>query len=458
MDIPSHVFKAYDIRGLVDGEITPSFAHGLGRAFASLLQKELSLARPLTVVVGRDMRESSPTLQMEVMKGLCLLGVNVIDIGLVSTPALYFGVGELAADGGIMISASHNPSAYNGFKLTRRMAIPIGGDTGIQELRRIMEEESFAPEAPIAGDVQTVAGIPERAALAELAFAGSPDYATYRFVADSGNGMGAQYLDVLFKEVTHPVSRLFWELDGTFPNHDPDPLKEETLDVLRSRVVAEGADVGIATDGDGDRIFFIDNEGDIVPPAILRGLIAQILLRTHVGAAICYDVRPGRITEDLIREAGGVPIMTRVGHSLIKEKMREVGAVFGGESSGHFFFAFAGGVFEGPVAMAALLLGEMARTRKTLADLVRPYKVYFHSGEINFRVADTRKALQAIKKKYQDAEISELDGVSVTYEDVWFNVRGSNTEPLVRLNLEARTKERMEEMLQEVRAFLEGLT
>lgn len=456
MQVAKQVFKAYDIRGLVDGEITPEFAHGLGRAFASLLIGEKN-TRNLKVVVGRDMRESSPTLQVELMKGLCRLGITVIDIGLVSTPAFYFGVGDQKADGGIMISASHNPAAYNGFKMTRHNAIPVGGESGIQDLRQTMEDESYTSDAEVPGEVQSASNIVVDSAKAELMFTKDATIPAYKVVADSGNGMGAQYLDVLFSETDLQPSRLYWELDGTFPNHDPDPLKEETLEVVKAKVIAEKADLGIATDGDGDRIFFIDNEGEVVPPAILRGLIAKILLRSHAGATMCYDVRPGKITEDMILEAGGVPVKTRVGHSLIKEKMREVDAIFGGESSGHFFFAFPNGVFEGPVAMAALLMGEMHKEQKTLADLVKPYKKYFHSGEINFRVSSTKKALEAIKQKYTDGDISLLDGVTVTYDDVWFNVRGSNTEPLVRLNLEARTRALMEEKRNEVAKLLEGL-
>ena len=456
MQVPTQVFKAYDIRGLVDGEITPEFAHALGRAFASLLIGEKN-TRDLIVVVGRDMRESSPTLQTELMKGLCRLGITVVDIGLVSTPAFYFGVGDQKADGGIMISASHNPAAYNGFKMTRHNAIPVGGESGIMDLRQTMEDESFTSDAEVPGEVQSSSNIVEDSARAELAFAGSVTLPAYKVVADSGNGMGAQYLDVLFNETVLQPSRLYWELDGTFPNHDPDPLKEETLEVLKAKVLSDKADLGIATDGDGDRIFFVDNEGEVVPPAILRGLIAKILLRSHAGATMCYDVRPGKITEDMILESGGVPVKTRVGHSLIKEKMREVGSIFGGESSGHFFFAFPNGVFEGPVAMAVLLMGEMAKEGKNLADLVRPYKTYFHSGEINFKVPSTKEALEAVKEKYADGDVSELDGITVTYSDVWFNVRGSNTEPLVRLNLEARTEAVMKEKRDEVALLLEGL-
>jgi phosphomannomutase len=246
-----------------------------------------------------------------------------------------------------------------------------------------------------------------------------------------------------------------WELDGSFPNHEADPFKDENTRDLSSRVVEENADLGIATDGDGDRIFFIDEKGNKVNPAVLRGLLAQIVLRSHHGATICYDVRPGRITKDMIEEAGGVPSMTRVGHSLIKEQMLRVGAVFGGESSGHFFYAYKNGTYEGPVTAAVQLLQEITRQGKTLSEIVEPLdSKYAHSGEINFLVEDKQAAIERMKERFADGKINELDGVSIEYDDFWFNVRASNTESKLRLNLEATDRATMESRRDEVIAVI----
>ncbi|HBO99925.1 MAG: Phosphomannomutase [Candidatus Uhrbacteria bacterium GW2011_GWF2_41_16] len=453
MQIPRHIFKAYDVRGLIDSEITPLLAESIGRAFAVLLRRE-SPGKELTFAVGRDMRPNSLELQSSIIKGIRESGVHVLDIGLVSTPAFYFSVGYLKADGGVMISASHNSTVYNGFKFVRAHAIPVSGDTGIQDIANIVEQEAFV-FAEQQGRIKTILEIPERAAEAEIDFAGQDSIRSLKIVADSANGMGAQYLDELFKRIPCDPIRLFWNFDGMFPNHEPNPLKEENVKQLKAAVCDRQADIGIATDGDGDRIFFVDDQGQVVEPAILRGLLAQIMLRRFPGATVCYDVRPGKVTEDMILEAGGRPLVTRVGHSFMKEQMRKVDAVFGGESSGHFFYRFPIGVFEGPLTVTVHLLQEMTKQRKTLSELVAPYKKYAHSGELNFRVSDKEIVLQQLKEHFADGVISELDGVTVTYPNFWFNVRASNTESLVRLNVEALNPEVMEEKKKEVVEILE---
>lgn len=456
MDVPTQIFKAYDIRGLVDKEITLTLAKNIGRAFATLLIRE-NPGKELTVAVGRDMRETSITYQSSLSEGLTESGVNVVDVGLVSTPAFYFSVEEAKADGGVMVTASHNPVEYNGFKLTRAQAKPIGGDTGIQDIRTIIESETYEA-LDRKGEASVIENIPAKSGEMEFQFAGGDPVDKMKIVADSGNGMGAQYLDEFFGHIDADVTRMYWEFDGSFPNHEPNPMHEGALDDLQAKVKELGADVGIATDGDGDRIFFVDNEGEIVPPAVLRGMLAQIMLRKHPGATICYDIRPGKITEDMIREAGGIPSITKVGHSLIKEQMLQEKAVFGGESSGHFFYAFSNGVYEGPVTVATQILQEITLQGKTLAEIVRPLKEkYSHSGEINFAVSDKEAVLAAIKSTYNDGEISELDGVTVTYPNVWFNVRASNTENKIRLNLEAVDKETMETKRDEVSALIKGI-
>ncbi|MFA4845049.1 MAG: phosphomannomutase/phosphoglucomutase [Patescibacteria group bacterium] len=451
---PRHIFKQYDIRGLIDTEITPDLAEGIGRAFVRFLKNELPSRENMIIVVGRDMRDSSPVYQDRLMKGLTESGATVLDIGLVSTPAFYFGVGHLKAHGGIMVSASHNPAQYNGFKLTRAQAVPISGDSGILEIAKMVEENlAVAPDfSP--GVIQRVDGIPALSVQAEFVHAGNHPVKKMNIVCDSANGMGAQYLDELFTMIDANVTRMYWGFDGGFPNHEADPFKMENTAALREKVVELGADLGIATDGDGDRIFFVDNKGRLVTPAVLRGLIAQIILRGSPGATICYDIRPGKITRDMIVEAGGKPSVTRVGHSFIKEQMRSVGAVFGGESSGHFFYAFPTGMYEGPVTVATQLLQEITRRNQSLSDIVEPLERYVHSGEINFIVEDKEGMMSRLTEKYAEGELVTLDGITITYPDFWFNVRASNTEPKLRLNLEAINQETMERHRDDIVAFI----
>ena len=443
----------YDIRGLVDTEITDDLAEKIGEAYAYMRQKELGDGVPMTIVVGRDMRESSIAYQKRLIQGLVSLGAKVIDVGLVSTPAFYFAVGHLKADGGIVVSASHNPAEYNGFKLTREMAIPVSGDSGIQTIADMIES-GVDREGVVAGSVETVEGIPALAAQAEFDHVTKDPIKKMKIVADTANGMGAQFLDEFFKMIDADVTRMYWEFDGTFPNHEADPFKPKNTEALRKKVIELGADVGITTDGDGDRIFFVDNKGNLVDPAILRGLLSQIELRQHPGATICYDIRPGRITRDMIVEAGGKPSVTRVGHSLIKEQMRAEGAVFGGESSGHFYYQFPTGSYEGPVTVAAQILQEITRRGESLSEIVEPLERYSHSGEINFKVEDKNEMMGKLKAKYADGKLSEIDGITIEYENVWFNVRASNTEPKLRLNLEAVDKATMEAKRDEIVAFI----
>ena len=453
MQVPHPIFKAYDIRGLVQGEVTQDFAYHLGKAYVTFLSKR-NPGVALKVVVGRDMRKTSPELQDALMKGLTESGADVFEIGLVSTPAYYFSVGHLEAHGGLMVTASHNPSEYNGFKVVREKAIPIGGASGFEEMRKSMEEESYLTSER-QGTITTIENMPGKAVEAEMAYAGEDPINKFKIVIDTGNGMGAQYFDEWLKRADAEVVKMYWEMDGTFPNHESNPIKEETLEDLKKRVVEEGADLGIATDGDGDRIFFIDNTGKTVEPAIIRGVLAQVMLRRFPGAIICYDIRPGRITKDLIEEAGGTPSLTRVGHSLIKAQMREVDAVFGGESSGHFYYLYPTGTYDGPITACVQILQEITKSGKTFAELVAPHYRYVHSGEINYEVDDKDAAIQRLRERYVDADINEMDGITITYPNVWFNVRPSNTESLLRLNLEAVDQKTMEEKRDEVASIIQ---
>ncbi|MFZ2681543.1 MAG: phosphomannomutase/phosphoglucomutase [Patescibacteria group bacterium] len=493
MTIPRHIFKTYDIRGLVDTDITPEFAYGLGRAFATFIRREIGKETPV-IAVGYDMRPSSIPYEAELVKGLVAAGAQVIRMGLLSTPGFYFGVSHVNADGGIQVSASHNPAAYNGFKLVRARAVAISGETGIQAIADIMANDDFdvislAPDRP--HSVSDWPGIPAKQVAAEIAFAEITDLPQFKIVADSANGMGAQYLDLAFslpplykggergvsteangggiggvgaeatgqggeRGVGTDVTRLFWDFDGTFPNHEADPFKAENTEAICHKVKELGADIGITTDGDGDRIFFVDDLGEVVDPAIVRGLVARAMLRRFPGATICYDIRPGKITEDMIREAGGIPQVTRVGHALIKEAMIKSGAVFAGESSGHFYMSMPAGVYEAPVATMLVVLGEMAREGKKLSEIVAPLRRYSHSGEINFKVEDKLGAVARLKSHFADGEQSTLDGLLITYPTFWFNVRTSNTEPVLRLNLEAIDEQTMQNKRDEAARIIAG--
>ncbi|MEK7183289.1 MAG: phosphomannomutase/phosphoglucomutase [Patescibacteria group bacterium] len=460
--IPRHIFKTYDIRGLVDKDITPEFAYNLGRAFATFIRREIGGEAP-TIAVGYDMRPSSIPYEAEVVKGLVAQGARVIRMGLLSTPGFYFGVSHVDADGGIQISASHNPAAYNGFKMVRARSVAISGETGIQTIGDIMEQEDFdvAVEAELGsadldGTIEIVTGIADKQVEAEIAFAEVGDLPSYKIAVDSANGMGAQYLDLAFNKYSFDITRMFWELDGTFPNHEADPFKAENTEALCHKVTEIGADVGISTDGDGDRIFFVDDKGEVVEPAIIRGLVARAMLRRFPGATICYDIRPGKITEDMILESGGKPVVTRVGHALIKEAMIKTGAVFAGESSGHFYMSMPEGVYEAPVATMLVVLAEMAREGKKLSEIVAPLRKYSHSGEINFHVEDKLAAIARLKEHFAEGEQSELDGLLITYPTFWFNVRMSNTEPLLRLNLEAVDDGTMQAKRDEVAKIIGG--
>lgn len=449
--INDSIFKAYDIRGLYPSDINEEVVYRIARAFGILRKKELGRPDNVRLVAGCDMRLSSPSLLEALKKGLVDEGIEVIDIGLSATPTFYFAVSFYGYDGGMLISASHNPKEYNGIKMTRDKASPVGQGIGMEELRDLTMKGVFS-EPEQKGSIIQKSGVLGEQVKLEESYADLSKIRSFKIVADPANSMGGLFLDRLLADLPQiELIRMNWELDGNFPSHPPDPFKEENLADLKKRVKEEKADLGIATDGDGDRIFFVDEKGATVEPAILRGIMARIFLREQPGATICYDIRPGKITEDMIIEAGGKPSVTKVGHSLIKKQMIETGAVFGGESSGHFFIKFPHGVYEAPMIVILKLLRELSEKQVKLSEYIKPLQRYFHSGEINFKVQDKAGVLARLKEKYQDAQINDLDGPTFTYPDFWFNVRASNTEPLLRLNLEARTRELMEEKVGEVR-------
>lgn len=446
------IFKAYDIRGVYPTDVDDEGAYRIGRAYATLLQRE-NVGKQLTVVVGRDMRLSSPQLQQQLIRGLATSGVRVVNVGLVTTPTFYFAVAFSGHDGGIQVSASHNPKEYNGFKLVRHGAQPIGRDTGMTELKKIALEGTFIDETEPMSVVEQQ-DVVDKAVREQCKDIDRSTISSFTIVVDAANAMGALDVEAMFRGMPCRLVKLNFELDGSFPVHQPDPLELKNLAVLQAAVREHHADFGIAPDGDGDRYFFVDEHGDILRQEILRGIMAQIALREHPGATVCYDIRPGRITKDMIDELGGRSVVTPVGHSLIKAVMLKENAVFGGESSGHYFYQFPYGTFEAPVRLVMKFLVYLSAQHKPFSEVIRPYQRYVHSGEINSTVADVGKTLETIKHEFSDASINELDGVTVTYPDWWFNVRGSNTEPLIRLNLEARSAELMAQKRDEVLSII----
>lgn len=444
------IFKSYDIRGVYGVDMDEESAYKIGRAYATFIQNE-NPGKELNICVSHDMRLSSLSLTEKLIQGILDQGAHACDIGLNSTPTMYFATAFYGYDGGIQVSASHNPKEYNGFKMVRRNAIPISGNSGINDIRdMVIKNEFIDPEKK--GELCEKTGILDDLIKSEKA-EWKIDFSKIKplkIVIDAANSMGALDCDAIFKDLPCQLIKLNWELDGNMPVHQPDPLDENNLQMTIDAVKTNNADLGICPDGDGDRYFFIDNEGNIIRQEILRGIMAQIALKDFPNATVAYDIRPGRITRDMIIKSGGKPIVTRVGHSHIKESMIAQNAVFGGESSGHYFYKFSYGTFESPEVLTWKFLEFISSTDKTVAQSIAPYKIYFHSGEVNSKVENVINTLQKIKETYKDGEINELDGVTITFDDWWFNVRGSNTEPLIRLNLEAKTKELMEQKRDEV--------
>jgi len=450
LPINTEIFKAYDIRGIYGQDFDNEMAYLLGLAFVELRKKDSDYnGEKLQIAVGADMRLSSPALKENLIRGLITAGADAIDLGLVSTPTFYFGVAKYNYQGGVMVSASHNPKEWNGFKLVRTKGAPVSGETGINLIKELITLNHFIP-APTKGKTIVNDLVLKDEIAYTLSLVDISRINKIKIVADTANGMGATYLKKILTAVPGESIPLNFNLDGTFPAHEADPLKEENLEELKKSVLANKAGLGISSDGDGDRIFFVDDRGETINPAIIRGLLAQSFLKDKPGAKIGYDVRPGKITPDLILASGGVPVITRVGHSLIKEQMLKEDIYFAGESSGHFYFNSPVGCFEFPSLMVLKLLLVFSTSNLPISEQIKQYKKYFLSGEINRVVGDKDLVFKAIETKYSEGKINKLDGISVEYPDFWFNVRGSNTEPKIRLNLEAISQEIMEKKRDEI--------
>lgn len=453
----AEIFKAYDIRGIYNQDFNDDLAYQLGLAYVSLRSQEADCKDKkgkLKIVVGRDMRLSSGSLKSALIKGLLAAGADVFDIDLASTPTFYFAVGSDNYDGGIMISASHNPKEWNGFKVVRAKARPISGDTGLQDLKEKISTGKLTP-ASQPGQLHVLDGILEKQIAHDIKQAQVKNIKKLKVVVDAANSMGALYIEKLFHSIPAQLIPLNFDLDGSFPAHEADPLKDENNAQLKATILEEKADLGIAIDGDGDRIFFLDEKGNTINQAIIRGILAKIFLQAKPGAKIGHDIRPGKITEDLITENGGQAVLTRVGHALIKEQMIKEDIYFAGESSGHFYINLEIGCFEMPPLMILKFLEEISNA-KTLSQYVKPLEKYFQSGEINSDVEDKEAVLEKLEKSYSKGEINKLDGLSISFPDFWFNVRPSNTENKLRLNLEAKDQktltDKTEEILKIIRA------
>lgn len=453
--INPEIFKAYDIRGIYQQDFDDEAAYQIALAYVALRKNEANYnsKQKLKLAVGFDMRLSSPALKEQVIKGLTAAGADVIDFGLVSTPAFYFAVASYDLNGGIMISASHNPGEWNGFKIVREKAIPVSGETGLIWMRDLIANQKLETSTET-GTMENISNVAAKQLEHDKKYFEVKNIKPLKIVVDTASGMGAQYIFEFFKGLPIVIIPLNFEFDGTFPAHEADPLKEENMKQLQTEVITRNADLGIATDGDGDRVFFVDDKGETIPQAIIRGLLAKIFLKDHPGCKIGYDIRPGKITPDLIIENGGIPVVTRVGHSLIKEQMLRDDIYFAGESSGHFFLNLSIGCFEMPNIMIGKLLEEFSNCGQKISDYLKPFKKYISSGEINRSVSDKPAVIEALATKYADAKINLLDGITVEYPNFWFNVRGSNTENKMRLNLEAIDQETMIEKRDEVLSLI----
>ena len=437
------IFKAYDIRGTYPDQIDATTARRIGAAMV----RHLGAKR---LVVGRDMRTMAPEIQDAVIAGMLDQGCDVIDIGLASTPMVYYAIGKLPCDGGLAVTASHNPKQYIGFKLCRAEARPMSGDTGIQDIRKLVE----GPELPAAAQKGKREQVDLKRDWVRHIASFAKDITPMKICVDYANGMGANESPEIFAAIPGlEVVALYQDLDGTFPNHEANPLKESNLDDLRALVKREKAPLGLAFDGDADRCAFVDEAGRTVHADLITVILARGMLQRHPGKGIIYDLRSSKVVPEEIVKLGGRPVRERVGHSFMKETMRRTDCIGGGELSGHFYFA-ENYYTDCGVLAAILVLNELSKSKQTLKQAADPLRKYFGTGEINFKVDDKEARMKAVEQRYHSGKIDFLDGITVTYPTWWVNVRPSNTEPFLRMCLEADTKELMAEKRDELFTIL----
>jgi phosphomannomutase len=449
MTINPSIFKAYDVRGLYPSEVNEEAARLIGRGFVSFLQAK-------RIAVSRDMRVSSPSVSAAFIEGARAQGADVVDYGMIGTDMLYYAVARDKHDGGAQITASHNPKEYNGIKMVRKEAFPLSGDAGIGDIRDMITSGRLPPEADRPGGLSRM-HVLEDYVRHVLSFIDPSIIHPFKVVLDAGNGIAGLVAPHLFEALPCGTTVLCFEVDGTFPNHEANPLIEENRRDIVERVKEEKADIGIAWDGDADRVFFIDGTGEFVAGDFITALLAEAFLLKHPGAKVLYDVRASYAVKDIVAKYGGTALMNRVGHAFFKRRMREENAIFGGEVTGHYYFRDNFYADNGFIP-ALLILELMSRKRQTLAELLAPLREkYFISGEINTRVSDmgaAQEKMDGLAAMYTEGRVYTLDGVSAEFYDWHFNVRASNTEPLLRLNLEATTQDKMEQKRDEVLAFI----
>ncbi|MEQ1759828.1 MAG: phosphomannomutase/phosphoglucomutase [Vicinamibacterales bacterium] len=451
MHIDASIFKAYDIRGLYPGEINETIARQIGRGFVAYLGAK-------QIGVSRDMRVSSPTVAAAFIEGAREQGANVIDFGMMGTDMLYYAVASGNLEGGAQITASHNPGRYNGIKMVRTGALPLSGDAGIGDIRDMIAGDSIPPVAAQAGSL-TTRNVLDAYVEKVMSFVDVPSIKPFNVVLDAGSGMAGLVAPKLFDRLPCRTTKLCFAIDGTFPNHEANPLIEENRADITAEVIRQGADVGIAWDGDADRCFFIDGSGEFISGDFITALLSEAFLLKHPGSTIIYDLRASHAVRDTAARLGGKSLMNRVGHAFIKRRMREDDGIFGGEVTGHYYFRDFYYADNGFIP-ALLILELMSKKNMTLRELLAPYRErYFISGEINTKLGSMDEVparLATITAHYQDATLATMDGISVDYPDWHFNVRASNTEPLLRLNLEASTPAEMERRRDEVLALIRG--
>ena len=443
----SKIFKAYDVRGLVPEQLDPALAERIGAAFAAFVVADPETNR--TVLVARDMRPSGVELSDAFARGVMSQGLDVIDLGLASTDLLFFASGRFAAPGA-MLTASHNPAGYNGIKLCLTGARPIGEDTGLTEIRDLTAAGLPSVDQP--------GSLRQQDALADFAthvhgFVDTGVLKPLRIVADTANGMGGLVAPAVFEGLPFDVEIMYGELDGTFPNHEANPIQPENLVDLQARVLETGADIGLAFDGDADRVFLVDDQGELVSGSLTTAIVAAAMLDKNPGATILYNLICSKAVPEVIIERGGTPVRTRVGHSLIKAVMAETGAAFGGEHSGHYYFRDNYRADSGIIA-AMVVLEVLSTSGVPLSELRRPYERYVGSGELNTTVADPAAVIELVAAEFADRDQDRLDGLTVDFGDWWFNLRPSNTEPLLRLNLEAADQSACDTHVAEIRALI----
>ena len=442
-------FKAYDVRGIYGEQLDEEGARAIGRAFVEVFE-------PKRIAVGHDMRVTSPSMTAAVIAGAAGAGADVLELGLVGTEMVYFAVGELGLDGGVAVTASHNPKEYTGLKIVRAGALPVGGESGLLEIRDRAQREPEGGDGP-EGKVEPY-DIWEQYVDRVLSFVEPEAIKPMKIVIDAANGMGGVLLPPVLERLPQlEVVRNYFEPDGTFPNHLPNPLLPENREFIVAKTLEEGADFGAAFDGDADRCFFVDDSGEFVPGDFATALFAELVLAKEPGAKIIYDVRASWAVPQTIERAGGVPLINRVGHAFIKQRMREEHAAFGGEVSGHYYFRDFSQADSGVVPFL-LMLQLLSQRGQTLSEILRPFRErFFITGELNTPVEDVDAKLRELEERFgPEGHVSHLDGLSVEADDWHFNVRPSNTEPLLRLNLEALDPELMERKRDEVLAVIRG--